>query len=566
MKMRSVVLCSALIGLTAIPTLAQTCEQQAVRSANRAKQIAATLQVFRPDSHDTRCRVNEALAQGQTKDVILIRAAQLTALQAIADVQFDRTFNTLATMAPMRRTNVQYGAAPGAPGSTSALEKAGIPDFLAYAIEHGAIDKDINGTTMTLSASAYSLLHLGDIDPPGTQTDVRPDDPSAEFWKGVGASVSFNLQNNPTGSLANLNAQDVSEYAVKVAVNKPRESNSAFRLRTALTRFYVRLYKSADNENTVRNNILQDFGISALGAVYNRIDQELAASMKAGFTELGIGGAKADAISALTEANLGNLKGLADSAFSDSNAQVAEQQIELYLNQLYENTRAQFSDRTLVSGEVSPAFNALGLTAQTAISAARQLLPFIQDAQEQNKVPLFTLGYTGHTAIVQGSADDSELKVLGDWSVPVGKLVCPNDAEACPVSQLHRLFSLDLDVDSGVAFYNKSNHALNQGTLRDYHFTGLIGGAAPGLFGTKADVSRITYSLTGRYEKLEENSANIGVFQAKIEIPLTAGIHLPISFTYATRTELINEKEKRGNIGFTFDPQALLGLRKLIGK
>lgn len=45
----------------------------------------------------------------------------------------------------------------------------------------------------------------------------------------------------------------------------------------------------------------------------------------------------------------------------------------------------------------------------------------------------------------------------------------------------------------------------------------------------------------------------IGKVQGKITIPIVEGINLPISFTWATRTELIDEQEVRGQFGITFD-------------
>jgi hypothetical protein len=46
--------------------------------------------------------------------------------------------------------------------------------------------------------------------------------------------------------------------------------------------------------------------------------------------------------------------------------------------------------------------------------------------------------------------------------------------------------------------------------------------------------------------------------QAKLTIPLPGGIDLPISFTVANRTEFIDEKEVRGQFGFTFDLSRLV--------
>jgi hypothetical protein len=52
---------------------------------------------------------------------------------------------------------------------------------------------------------------------------------------------------------------------------------------------------------------------------------------------------------------------------------------------------------------------------------------------------------------------------------------------------------------------------------------------------------------------------NMGIFQAKYTIPLgDTGIQMPISFTASNRTELIKEKDLRGNIGITFDLDKLL--------
>jgi hypothetical protein len=52
---------------------------------------------------------------------------------------------------------------------------------------------------------------------------------------------------------------------------------------------------------------------------------------------------------------------------------------------------------------------------------------------------------------------------------------------------------------------------------------------------------------------------NIGVFQAKYSIPIgDSGVQIPISFTASNRTELVKEKDVRGNIGITFDLDKLL--------
>jgi hypothetical protein len=46
--------------------------------------------------------------------------------------------------------------------------------------------------------------------------------------------------------------------------------------------------------------------------------------------------------------------------------------------------------------------------------------------------------------------------------------------------------------------------------------------------------------------------------QVKLKIPITDGIELPISLSFANRTELIDESEVRGQIGFTIDTSRLI--------
>ena len=51
---------------------------------------------------------------------------------------------------------------------------------------------------------------------------------------------------------------------------------------------------------------------------------------------------------------------------------------------------------------------------------------------------------------------------------------------------------------------------------------------------------------------------DIAAGQIKLIIPLKdTGIKIPFSITFANRTELIREKEVRGNFGFTFDLDTL---------
>lgn len=61
--------------------------------------------------------------------------------------------------------------------------------------------------------------------------------------------------------------------------------------------------------------------------------------------------------------------------------------------------------------------------------------------------------------------------------------------------------------------------------------------------GQQVLVNDVPVSLTG----------NIGLVQGKLTIPTKSAISIPVSVTWASRTELIKESDIRGNIGITFD-------------
>ena len=79
-----------------------------------------------------------------------------------------------------------------------------------------------------------------------------------------------------------------------------------------------------------------------------------------------------------------------------------------------------------------------------------------------------------------------------------------------------------------------------------------------------------TLTFAGKYQRLTSNAVafdgtvlpltkgDIAAGQVKLTIPIKdSGIKIPISVTFASRTELVREKEVRGNFGFTFDLDTL---------
>jgi hypothetical protein len=86
-----------------------------------------------------------------------------------------------------------------------------------------------------------------------------------------------------------------------------------------------------------------------------------------------------------------------------------------------------------------------------------------------------------------------------------------------------------------------------------------------------------TLSFTGKYQRLTSNAiafdgtvlpntrGDIAAGQVKLVLPLKdSGIKIPFAVTVANRTELVREREVRGNFGFTFDLDTLFARFKSI--
>ena len=121
--------------------------------------------------------------------------------------------------------------------------------------------------------------------------------------------------------------------------------------------------------------------------------------------------------------------------------------------------------------------------------------------------------------------------------------------------------SIDLTANASLSFFNDQPSEMNTKRLRDFHFSGQLD--IP--FGDVTRTGKFLLAFAGRYERLLEDQlipntkivirkGDIGVFQAKFVIPIRGtAFKIPLSFSVANRTELLNEREIRGSFGFTFD-------------
>jgi hypothetical protein len=99
--------------------------------------------------------LEDALETGTVPDRALLLAAAEAAAQAQSGGNLMES--ELRAAINRQRTDLQQGAASGAPQAVSILEKPGIADLLMLAVDRGAITRTAGGTGVTLSTTPYAF-------------------------------------------------------------------------------------------------------------------------------------------------------------------------------------------------------------------------------------------------------------------------------------------------------------------------------------------------------------------------------------------------------------------------
>lgn len=416
------------------------------------------------------------------------------------------------------RTDKQVGASSSASGSTTAIDKPGLVDLLGFAIEHGAIQQAINDTTLTLRTSPYAFVALAKGDTPETYQDF-------ELLNRIGASATFKLSDtqNP---LTNVSRRELIEWS------------GSFRL---------------SGDRSIRSKAFNDHYEATVGQlVQTRVDTLAKMSTDVlnapGFRESIVVGGKNDAITPLKA----KVKVYLDSHATDTadrKAQARAAISEMILCTLRSAVYEPVRNGTLKVDEaaLTAALVTLGDVQQKIAQARAELKQFMLDFTKQGTLSNFT--YINHR--VPAASDYSEFKLVFERHVK----------------------PLNVIANAAFSVYNKPNPLLNQDRLRDFVLAfSLEGSSKNHLFrGDPELATPITYSATGRYQRLMENEnmmgrqPDIANFQARIEIPITPGLSVPIAYTYASATETMAKKENRFNFGVHLDINKVLSAARIKG-
>jgi len=416
------------------------------------------------------------------------------------------------------RTDKQLGSSGDSDGAVSAIEKPGFAQLLGFALEHGGITKENDGTNLTLSTSLYSLYALG-------TKDTAENYARAGILNRVGVAATFAVDNKDN-ELANARRNNLSQWSAKVRLFGDRSSRSP-----GFQKMFAEKIKPAIQAR-----------LRSLGR-----PMEALATSNAGYN-------------ALEDAALTDLPNQvrARMACPDYIAADADQKQQILgaviLGRLH----------TAVYGPVhNHTFN---LDANDLGRIEQEFLPNIKEAldayvladtelknifSDLQRGPLLTFAYTNHR--IPTASDYSETKFLFE--------------------QDKGLFApLKLSTNVGVSFYNRPNRSLNQQKTRDFSAALSFEGASDSPFTEAENKSKITYSFVGRYQRLFENrgvrgrTADIGTLQFITEVPLFKGLSIPFSVTYSSATEEEKKQGFRFNFGTRLDMDKLFDLLRANSK
>lgn len=414
--------------------------------------------------------------------------------------------------AETRRTDKQVGASARSGGSTSLLEKPNFADLLSFAIEHGAIQKEVDQTSLTLSTSPYALI----ASIHGNTSDVYQ---QYDFFNRIGISANFNL-NNQDNVLANVSRRQLNQWSLKFRLNADRTA------------------RGHDFQNYWNQNILPLIGKRAI-------------VLTTGFNDLFNDVRPLEKLRRSVRDNFEAPNGYLLTVVENTKAAPPDSQTSALKQEILCRLRDEVYN-PLKNGTVTvPPEVVASLNQSITDLAAAEL-----DADEgRNQVR-------------------AELKRLDDK--PIASIsytnVRPGAGSYYSVFKglyLQKAFApMKIAFNGEFSIYHNPDPRLNQQRLRDALFSAALEGklGRSPFVTTTMDESPITFSFTGSYQRMLENTkglnrkADIGAGQLKLEIPVFTGFSLPLAITYANATEEQRKRHFRFNFGFGLDADKLAAL------
>jgi hypothetical protein len=410
----------------------------------------------------------------------------------------------------IRRIDKQVGASNGGAGSTSLVPSGSVPALLGLAVEYGGLTEAFSGTTVTFRTTPAKLIGaMANMYGPDAKL---PNDKTLSALQRVSLSASFDTSRTDSastnsGSKLLANYQQLSQATMRIILMNDRDP------------------LAAKNWKKIRALSLSPPSQSVA---------EQAKNLMAPLTRI-----------KNYDAALDNAMKVFDPSGTIPTSTALENAFTTYLEDVQKLTALVPDWQKRVDTYVA---------ARLKLDEQHKKL-----YRQISKAPSLTFEYDfNRPPVVSATAGTST-------TPPSTASVTPPDLSTASLVFVASMFESEYTLNSTVNFFNETRPGMS-GNFRDFQVAGkwdIPIGRVP------AFIAKGTLTFSGLFEHLHQKPlgiallindqkvnqpGNIGVFQAKYSIPVgDSGIQIPISFTTSNRTELIKEKDMRGNIGITFD-------------
>jgi len=426
----------------------------------------------------------------------------------------ERAIKTFKSEVDQARTDKQVGAASSSSGSTSLTSQGSVPAILGLAVENGALEKSVSGTTITFRGRPVQVIQALQKIPFDESYKQIENSGTLGLLNRFSIAVSFDVSRGNTSGVFTGSTNQISGFSTRIELFNRRDPRSS-------------TYNSRWEE--LRRTIGDDLA-RTLNSVYETVLSHPAFE-KNQFTPW-LGNC-VDSIA--TPLEHGDDDGLQKAV----NACIDRFPTDITGLPNSESQLVQFAQAT-----------------NTMRMARQKILDYV------GRSPILTLEYNDNIAAKavppqMQLPDNSNFKLIGELGLSGGGSVTGNVAatifnskpRGVVASQFRDLqTSLQLDIPINTSIDRIGNVIFSLAGKYERIPRDVLAGSIPGITSLSPDAA-----LKG----------NLGLVQAKITFPVKgSGIKMPLSFTWANRTELVKEKEVRGNIGITFDMDAIVSRLK----
>jgi hypothetical protein len=420
------------------------------------------------------------------------------------------------------RTDKQVGAPASADGSTSLVSKGSVPGILAFAVENGALTQSTSATTVTVRGNLVGWLDL--LKNEAFIASYQDGSTLVRQLRRVSYSLTLNTDTDttlattpgPSGPAA------ISPEAIRARLEKTKQQLAGYSVRVAI--LDRRDPRTAANRASIAT-LLDTKGVELL-----RSDSAF------------------DAFFSSAEYTRKWLPETVD-LLSDPSRNLSVAEIQRILYQRLEAARLLMIAR--IEGFDDQVARAL--LALQAYDKAR-----VRIFQAMQKQPLVAFEYVN--ARTTDLPDTSTLRFIagGQWGSRL-------DLTANAALTFQHSGSVPLPRETSIGgrrtFQAAAQVDLPLGSLEQRVAAGTGIGAPVLAFAYLSQklTERAAVSFAGNTFTVDPGW--IHVVQAKVTIPVKgSGVKIPLSASYANRTELLKEKDIRGHIGVTFDMDVLSSL------